>query len=192
MRVHARHLRRPVPARLLRRATKRGSGAAHTPAVVVPPVDHVNTPAAPARPGDRTSTPGVYIAADVLDMLSADDAVERPASERHDLDRVVHAVLAVGLAVSAALMLAGVALGLALHRQLPEAMPALGAIPERVLALRPSGFLALGLLVLIVTPILRVIGSVAAFVYERDWRFAAVTGLVLLVLLASLLLGKGG
>jgi uncharacterized membrane protein len=51
--------------------------------------------------------------------------------------------------------------------------------------------LALGLLVLIATPILRVVGSILAFLYERDWRYAGVTTVVLIVVLISLLLGKG-
>ena len=46
-------------------------------------------------------------------------------------------------------------------------------------------------LVLIGTPILRVVGSVVVFVYERDWRFAAVTGVVLLVMLVSVVVGQG-
>jgi uncharacterized membrane protein len=49
----------------------------------------------------------------------------------------------------------------------------------------------LGLLVLIATPILRVIGSTLAFLYERDWRYALITFVVLLVVTLSLLLGRG-
>jgi uncharacterized membrane protein len=70
-------------------------------------------------------------------------------------------------------------------------VPDIGDVVNRVIALRPSGFLALGLLVLIATPILRVIGSIGAFVYERDWRFAGITTLVLGVLILSLVLGRG-
>ncbi|MBP1602740.1 MAG: hypothetical protein H6Q06_2891, partial [Acidobacteria bacterium] len=44
---------------------------------------------------------------------------------------------------------------------------------------------------LIATPILRVLGSFVIFLYERDWRYAGVTLIVLLVLAASLLLGRG-
>lgn len=57
--------------------------------------------------------------------------------------------------------------------------------------LRPSGFLAAGLLVLIATPILRVAGSIFAFLHERDFLYAGITAFVLLIVLASLLLGKG-
>ena len=113
------------------------------------------------------------------------------AKERRDLNEVVHSVLILGLAISTVLMLAGVGLALFEQRDLPAAVPDIGEVFSRVLALRPSGFLALGLLVLIATPILRVVGSIGAFMYERDWRFAAVTSLVLGILVASLVLGRG-
>ena len=57
-----------------------------------------------------------------------------------------------------------------------------------LLALRPSGFLAFGLLVLIATLILRVFGSMIAFVYERDWRYAGITFVVFLIVVTSILL----
>ncbi len=104
---------------------------------------------------------------------------------------MVHGVLLAGLVISTALMVAGLGLGLMYQRDLPTAVPDLGEVFQRVVALRPSGFLALGLLVLIATPILRVVGSMVAFVYERDWRFAGVTTLVLVVVLVSLVLGHG-
>jgi uncharacterized membrane protein len=61
----------------------------------------------------------------------------------------------------------------------------------RVAALRPSGFLALGLLVLIATPIFRVIASIFVFIYERDWRFVVITFIVFLIVMISVVFGKG-
>jgi len=113
------------------------------------------------------------------------------AQERRDLNEVVHGVLILGLLISTALMIAGVGLDLFAQRELPTSVPDIGNVINRVLVLRPSGFLALGLLVLIATPILRVIGSIGAFLYARDWRFASLTTLVLIVLLVSLMLGRG-
>ena len=57
------------------------------------------------------------------------------------------------------------------------------------LAFQPPGLLALGLLVLIATPILRVLGSVIGFIVERDWRYALITSIVFLIVVASILLG---
>lgn len=47
-----------------------------------------------------------------------------------------------------------------------------------------------GLLLLIITPILRVAVSILAFIYERDYTFVLITSGVLLILLLSFVLGK--
>jgi uncharacterized membrane protein len=82
-------------------------------------------------------------------------------------------------------------LALVRHRSLTTTTPDFGSTWERIEALRPSGFLALGILILIATPIFRVLGAFVTFSYERDWRYAGLTLIVLLVLAASLLVGKG-
>lgn len=47
----------------------------------------------------------------------------------------------------------------------------------------------LGVLVLFLTPVLRVVASLIAFAIEKNWRYVLITGLVLTFLLLSLLLG---
>ena len=56
----------------------------------------------------------------------------------------------------------------------------------------PLALVALGLLVLLLTPILRVAISIIIFALERDWLYTVITLIVLLILLVSLLLGRGG
>jgi len=56
----------------------------------------------------------------------------------------------------------------------------------------PIAIIALGLLLLLSTPVVRVAVSIFAFVAERDWRYVVITALVLAILIASFLLGKGG
>ncbi|HEY1391032.1 MAG TPA: DUF1634 domain-containing protein [Ktedonobacterales bacterium] len=56
----------------------------------------------------------------------------------------------------------------------------------------PLALVALGLLVLLLTPILRVAISIIIFALERDWLYTVITLIVLLILLISLLLGRGG
>jgi uncharacterized membrane protein len=63
----------------------------------------------------------------------------------------------------------------------------LSAIVQNALALDRLGIIQLGLLVLIATPIVRVMLSVVAFALERDLLYVAVTVVVLAVLLYSLL-----
>jgi uncharacterized membrane protein len=54
---------------------------------------------------------------------------------------------------------------------------------------RPTGIIELGLLLLILTPIARVVFSVIAFARERDLMYVTMTLVVLAVLLYSLLWG---
>jgi uncharacterized membrane protein len=65
-------------------------------------------------------------------------------------------------------------------------------VANGVRQLRGQSVVMVGLLLLIATPVLRVAVSIFIFVYERDWAFVAITSAVLLLLLASFLLGKVG
>jgi uncharacterized membrane protein len=55
---------------------------------------------------------------------------------------------------------------------------------------RGQAIVVLGLVLLVATPIARVAVSIVAFLHQRDRIFAAVTTLVLLLLLLSFVLGK--
>jgi uncharacterized membrane protein len=66
----------------------------------------------------------------------------------------------------------------------------LSGIVRNIQALNSDGIIQLGLLVLIATPILRVLFSVIAFALERDVLYVVATLIVLAVLLYSLL-GQG-
>jgi uncharacterized membrane protein len=163
--------------------------------VVVGQPESARTPlTAPTRAPSQRERAQVRVAPHVLDLLSIPaptPQVSEKVREQRDLNEVVHGVLIVGLAISTTLMLIGIGLDLFYKQDLPIAVPDLAEVLVRVAALRPSGFLALGLLVLIATPILRVVGSIIAFLYEHDWRYAGITTVVLLVLIVSLVLGKG-
>lgn len=52
--------------------------------------------------------------------------------------------------------------------------------------------IVLGLLVLLMTPVMRVAISIIAFALEYDWRYVVITSIVLFVLLLSFFLGRGG
>ena len=54
--------------------------------------------------------------------------------------------------------------------------------------LSPLGVLNLGMLVLLLTPIAGLVVAGTVFLLEKDWRYAAVSGAVLLVLSAGTLL----
>jgi uncharacterized membrane protein len=55
----------------------------------------------------------------------------------------------------------------------------------------PSHILFIGFLTLVVTPLLRVAASTIAYIVEKDWVYAAITGFVLTVLVVGMVLGLG-
>ncbi len=110
---------------------------------------------------------------------------------RDELDKVVRNMLLAGLAISTILIIAGLLLSSIFHRPLPSVASGGHQLFRKLKAGAPSGFLDLGILVLIATPILRVFGSLAEFIYRRDWLYAAITSTVLLILAISVLAGRG-
>ncbi len=98
------------------------------------------------------------------------------------------AVLRLGLGVSVTLMLAGLVLAIAAgeHDPVPVRLSGLasdGSVPDRLMA----G----GVLVLALTPVVRVVSLVVIWAKERDARFVAIGLTVVAVLVTSLLLGGG-
>jgi len=71
----------------------------------------------------------------------------------------------------------------------PQELRTVSGIIRNAFSWHGRGLIQLGVLVLIATPVARVIFSVFAFLYERDWTYVAVTLLVLGLLLYSLLGG---
>ncbi len=108
-----------------------------------------------------------------------------------DLNDAVHGILIVGLAISSALLVFGLALALLASQPPPTALLSPAAAIQACLALQPAGFLSLGLIVLLITPITRVIGSVIVFAWERDWVYTVVTLTVLVVMVISIMVGRG-
>ena len=164
--------------------------------VVVPSIATRPSPAdrSSERPPPRPELQAVQVNRQVLDLVTGRTAEAEPAraaEAQRDLNHIVHQVLIVGLVLSVVLLLTGVGLDLFRQRELPAVIPSPLEAFRRVLALRPSGFLALGLTVLVATPIVRVIGSFLVFLYERDWRYAAITAVVLVITIISIRTGAG-
>ena len=112
------------------------------------------------------------------------------------VDQVIGNLLRVGVLLAAVLTAAGGLLYLVRHGGEPaghrvfEGEPAdlrspVGIVRD-ALALRSRGLIQLGVLVLMATPVARVLFSVYAFLRQRDWTFVVVTLIVLTVLLCSL------
>ena len=68
----------------------------------------------------------------------------------------------------------------------PSDLRTIQGVTAAALQLRGRGIIQLGLLLLIATPIARVIFSVFAFALQKDWLYVAITLIVLAVLVFSL------
>ena len=73
----------------------------------------------------------------------------------------------------------------------PQELRTVSGILREAATFHGRGLIQLGLLVLIATPVARVLFSVVAFLYERDWTYVAIT-MIVLALLCYSLFGGGG
>lgn len=91
------------------------------------------------------------------------------------IEKVTINLLRVGTSLAAGLM----ALGLAL----------LLAWPAGIAGLQPAGLIELGVLVLILTPVLRLVAALLIYVREGDRAFTAISGLILGLIILGAALG---
>jgi uncharacterized membrane protein len=114
------------------------------------------------------------------------------------MDLLISYVLRGGVLLSAGLLILGALLyATAALRSGSPAFPStyphsLGDVLAGLTHGDPLAILSLGLLVLLLTPVARVLVSILAFARERDWLYVAITAVVLLILVVSFLLGAGG
>ncbi len=136
-----------------------------------------------------------------LPAVAGSDLVGR----KTQMEEVLGGVLRYGVVVSFIILAVGVAgLLFALHASrgraslsslIPSAsdnvviMRSLSDVLGHLLRRDPNGVVALGLIVLMITPILRVVVSALLFFLERDRLYVAITLFVLAVLAVSYLIG---
>lgn len=111
------------------------------------------------------------------------------------LEMVVSRVLQVGVTLSAVIVAVGIVMFLVTHH---GGYPVAG-FPHTISGVlagvaqgKPYAVISLGLLVLLLTPVLRVAVSLGSFVVEQDRIYVVVTFYVLAVLIASFFLGQAG
>jgi uncharacterized membrane protein len=112
------------------------------------------------------------------------------------IEAVMGNLLRAGVLLSAAVVLLGGVLYLARYGNLrphyrvfsgePEDLRGVVGVVRYAFAEHSRGVIQAGLLLLIATPIARVVFAVYAFARERDWLYVGVTLLVLAVLIYSL------
>jgi len=112
-------------------------------------------------------------------------------------ERLLAMTLRIGVALAAAVVLVGVlsllrarggvATDYRVFRGEPSELRGVAGIWRAARHLRPRGLIQLGLLILIATPIARVVFAALAFARQRDWLYTAVASIVLAALLFGLL-----
>jgi uncharacterized membrane protein len=124
------------------------------------------------------------------------DASPQKDARLRQAELIISHVLRGGVVVSAAIILLGMVLfylQMAITGHATLAFPhTFTGIMQRLALGEPLAVVSLGLLILLLTPILRVAISIVIFALERDWLYTVITILVLAILLISLLLGRGG
>ena len=115
------------------------------------------------------------------------------------VDEIIGNILRISVIVAAIIVLAGGILYLIqyggnspeyhLFKGEPKSLRTISGILKEVLTLDAYGIIQIGLLLLIATPVARVIFSVFAFILQRDSIYVVVTLIVLTVLIYSILGG---
>ena len=110
----------------------------------------------------------------------------------------VYRVLLVGMFISTALFLLGVirALTLGTHFPLtPEWVRRhyrVSYVAHGLATLDPFALMLVATVLLILTPVARVVVSIYAFWVDHDWKYVGVTGIVLAVMVLTLVLSRFG
>jgi uncharacterized membrane protein len=117
------------------------------------------------------------------------------------MDQIMAILLRSGVLVAASLVFIGGVIYLSRHdlpainyrvfQGEPQELRTVGGILRKAAKFHGRGLIQLGLLVLIATPVARVLFSVFAFIYEKDWTYVTIT-MIVLALLCYSLFGGGG
>jgi len=142
-------------------------------------------------------------------MASNGSGAASPSAPQEDhrvvrVEIVISWVLRVGVVTSLAIVVAGLVLVFVHHPDYlsssagmqkliqPGAVfpNTLSSVSQGVLHTRGEAIIAIGLLLLILTPVTRVAVSILAFLYQRDHLFTFITLTVLIILLMSFVIGR--
>lgn len=115
------------------------------------------------------------------------------ADDTASLERSLARLLTIGSYVAVVLLTIGLVLLLGAGISPLAAGPAFdpGRLIADLLAVRPEGFLWLGLVLVVVTPAVRVAASLVGYLERGERGMVIVAGLILFVIAASVVLAKG-
>lgn len=121
------------------------------------------------------------------------DSINQGTSRLEEVELIISKILRIGVLLAAVVIIVGLVQYLVTGESgYPKDTYPMGftAIWNGLLAWKSVAVMEVGLLLLIFTPVLRVLVSLFAFVVEKDYRFVAITSLVLVILLISFILGE--
>ena len=120
-----------------------------------------------------------------------------PAEER--VEQMVGNLLRIGVLFAAAVtLLGGIAFMIhhgaltpdhSVFRGQPEMLSSLTGVLAGAIALEPAAIVQLGIVLLIATPVARVLLTLIAFAIQRDWMYVLISAIVLVLLAYSLIVG---
>ena len=114
-------------------------------------------------------------------------------STLHDMEAVISRVLQFGVVLSMSVVAVGVALWSRAAQAGAGSYPTtIGGVWAGAAAGQPLAVIQVGLLLLILTPVIRVAASVLVFARDGDRPFTIITVTVLALLLCGIFLGTGG
>jgi uncharacterized membrane protein len=125
------------------------------------------------------------------------DTFQKFEREEANVYSAVYRALVVGMIASSALYVLALVRAL-LHPQYIPLSPGqertfhLAAVLHGLRALDPGSLMLVATVILIATPVARVILSIAAFAVDRDYKYVVVTSIVFLVIVATAILGYFG
>ena len=136
--------------------------------------------------------------------MSEKPAAAGPSPAVRKVELIISTTLRIGVITSIVIIAAGMVISFVHHpdylrdpAELQRLTAPGAAFPHTlsdviagVKELRGQAIVAVGLLVLLITPVVRVAISVVAFLFERDYAFTIITIIVLSLLLLSFVLGR--
>jgi len=109
-------------------------------------------------------------------------------AEVEDMNRLIYHILRGGVVVSVAVLVFGFVLVAMTGRPIPERSIPPRSLGDQLYHFTPEGYLSLGVLILIFTPVVRVLLSLLSFVKEGDRMYVLMTLIVFANLITSLFL----
>lgn len=120
-----------------------------------------------------------------------------PAEER--VEQMVGNLLRIGVLLAAFVTVIGGIAFLVHHGSLlpdhsvfrgqPEMLSTLSGVISGALALQPAAIVQFGIVLLIATPVARVLLTLVAFALQKDWMYVLISAIVLALLTYSLIVG---